>query len=346
MEILKDDIPVYQRARRLLPKEKTMAEQQIKEWLKDGVIRPSFSDYAAPIVPVPKKDGSTRICVDYHPLNKKIIKDRYPLPNIDEQIDALQGARIFTTLDSANGYFHIPVEKDSIKYTSFITLGGQYEFLRMPFGLSLGPSVLQRFINTIFVKLIEDGTILIHGRYVIIPTMNEEEALENFKKVLSVARKYGLQIKWKKCKLLQNSIEFMGYEVKNGAIRSSPTKIRDVKNYEERPKTAKEIQQGILGLTGYFRNFISNYASIARPLSDLLKKDVKFKFEEEQLYTFNKPKELITQRPVLTIFRYGLETEVHRDASKYALAAILMQRSNEFHPVRYLSMKKSEEEQQ
>lgn len=304
--------------------------------MKDGIIRPSSSEYAVPIVPVPKKDGSKRICVDYRPINRKLIKDRYPLPIIDEQIDNLRGAKIFTTLDLANGYFHIPMAKESIKYTAFITTGGQYEFLRAPFGLSNCPSVFQRFINNIFAYM--DDMIL--------PAKTEAEALEKLKRVLIRASEYGLNIKWKKCSLLQRSIEFLGFEINNGTIRATPHKIKDVIAYKP-PKNAKEIQR-FLGLTGYFRRFIPNYASIAKPLSDLLRQDKAFKFDAQQHEAFERLKQLITERPVLSIFEYGIETEVHTDASKDALAAIMLQRrnaDNQFHPVSYMSVKTSIQEQ-
>lgn len=113
---LKDDIPVYQRARRLPQPEKEIVENQIEEWPKEGIIRHSSSDYAVPVVPVPKKDGTKRVCIDYRPIKKKLIRDRYPLPNIDEQIDALQGAKIYSVLDLANGYFHIPMAVDNMNF--------------------------------------------------------------------------------------------------------------------------------------------------------------------------------------------------------------------------------------
>lgn len=298
------------------------------------------------MVVVPKKDGTKRICVDYRPINRKIIKDRYPLPLIEDQIDALQGARVYSTLDLANGFFHVPVSPESTKYTAFITSSGQYEFLKAPFGLCLCPPVFQRFINTIFSQLIDDGTVIPYMDDIVIPAKNEEEALDKLKRVLQLASEYGLNIKWKKCSLLQKRIEFLGQEIENGTIRSSPTKTNVVKNYKE-PTTVKEVQK-FLGLAGYFRKFIEGFAMIAKPLSDLLRQNHPFQFGLEQRLAFQKLKKCITQRPVLTIFEYGLETEVHTDASKVNLAAVLLQRSkedNEMHPVRYLSSKTSKEQE-
>lgn len=180
----------------------------------------------------------------------------------------------------------------------------------------------------------------------IIPAKSEEEALEKFRKVLKVANDYGLKIKWKKCTILKREIEFLGFEVKNGKIRSTTHKVKALKEYKP-PTNTKEVQR-FLGLTGYFRRFIEDYASIAKPLSDLLRKDKIFKYEIEQHETFEKLKQLIMERPVLALFQYGFETEIHTDASKNALAAILFQRSNDdnqFHPVNYMSVKTSIQEQ-
>lgn len=344
--VLTDDIPVYQRARRLSPIEKEELNKQIKQWLKDKIIRPSHSDYAVPVVIVPKKDGTKRICVDYRPLNKKTVRDRFPIPNIDEQIDMLEGMTIFTTLDLANGYFHVPMEKESIKYTSFITSTGQYEFLRAPFGLSNCPSVFNRFINFIFAELINERIMLTYMDDMIIPAKSEEEALDKLRKVLEKCKEYGLNIKWKKCSFFQQKIEFLGFEIEKGTIKASTTKTKCVTNYKK-PTTTKEIQR-FLGLTGYFRRFIQNYSTIALPLSKLLRQDAKFQFGNDQYQAFERLKRIITSRPVLMIFKYGLETEVHTDASKQALAGILFQRNpedNQFHPVQYMSMKTSKYEE-
>lgn len=344
--ILTDDVPVYQRARRFSPKVKAAIEEQIKGWLKDGVIRPSTSDYASPVVPKMKKDGTIRTCIDYRLVNQKVIKDRFPLPVIEDQIDALEGAKVYSTLDLTNGYFHVPVAPESVKYTSFIVSGGQFEFLRAPFGLCTCPSVFSRFINVIFTDLIRDGTVIPYMDDINIPAQNEEEALEKLKRVLKVAEEYGLNIKWKKCKLLERKIDFLGYEIENGKIRASTTKTACVKNYSQ-PKNQKELQR-FLGLTGTFRKFISEYATIARPLTDLMKENTAFIFGLKQQITFERLKELISERPVLALFKYGLETEVHTDACKYGLAAMLLQRSNEdneMHPVRYWSRKTSDAEE-
>lgn len=158
--ILKDDEPVFLRARRLSPSKRDTANMQIQEWMCDGIVQPSLSEYVSPVVLMKKKDGSARLCVDYHLLNRKIVKDWYPLPLIKDQLDLLQSTKMYSTLDLKNGFFHVGVSKDSRKYTSFIVPDGQYEFLQVPFGLCNSPSMFQRFINSVFKELIAKKVVL------------------------------------------------------------------------------------------------------------------------------------------------------------------------------------------
>lgn len=155
--ILKDEVPVYTKPKRASPKEKRELEPQVAEWLKEGIIRHSFSDFAAQALFAPKKDGSRRICIDFRLLNKKIVKDRFPIPNLDEQVDQLSLGRVFSKLNLKNGYFHVLVNERSRKYTSFVTHTDQYEFNCVPFGLSTSPAVFCRFINLVFRQLIAQG---------------------------------------------------------------------------------------------------------------------------------------------------------------------------------------------
>lgn len=220
--MLRDNEPVYQRPRRLSPFEKEKVNAHINEWLAAGIVQPSLSDYASPVVLVKKKTGETRLCVDYRQLNKKIIKDRYPLLLIDDQLDALQGASVYSTIDLRNGFFHVPIDKESRKYTSFVVPDGQYEFLYALFGLCNSPAVFQRFINRVFRELIENGVVLTYVDDLIIPCTNFEAALSNLKKVLSVAENFGLDIHWGKCRFFQTRIEFLGHIIENGATRFLP----------------------------------------------------------------------------------------------------------------------------
>lgn len=344
--VLTDEKPVSLKPRRLSPQEKTEVEKQVSQWFKDDVIQHSFSDFSANIVIVPKKDATKRLCVDYRLLNKKIIKDRFPMPHIEDQIDDLERGRVFTTLDLKNGYFHVPIKESSRKYTSFVTHTGQYEFKRVPFGLCNSPAIFNRFIHFIFQPLIAKGIVKIYMDDIIIIAKNENEAIERLEEVLKLAASYNLSIKWKKCSFLKTKIEFLGYEIENGMIKANETKTNDVNKYKE-PKNPKEVQR-FLGFAGYFRKFIDNFVMLAKPLSDLMRNNVKFTFGPEQRKSFETLKQRVIEQPVLMIFRKDAETELHTDASKYGTAAILMQRNpndNEFHPVHFMSVKTSPDQE-
>lgn len=264
--IVTDDVPIYERARRLAPLEKRVLNEQIDEWLREGVIRPSRSDYASAVVMVRKKDGSYRVCVDYRRLNKKVVKDRFPLPLIEDQIDVLAGARIFSTIDMKNGFFHIPVEESSRKYTAFITPDGLFEFNKTPFGLCNSPASFGRFVRDAFKDLNREGILMHYMDDVIIPAADESEGLERLKRFLAVAEKYGININWKKCQFLKRRVDFLGHIIENSQVSPSKEKIRAVMDFPE-PKTVKQIQ-GFLGLTGFFRKYIEFYAQIAAPAAN------------------------------------------------------------------------------
>lgn len=338
--IVKDEDPVHQRPRRLSPSEKAMVDEQIEQWIREGVIQPTYSEYASPIVLIRKKDGSIRICIDYRWVNKKILKERYPLPLIDDQFDSLQGARIFSTLDLRNGFFHVPVNEKSRKFTAFVVPGGHYEFKKMPFGLCNSPSVFQRFINAVFKELTASKTVLIYMDDLILSSDDIASGLEKLRLVLKTASEFGLEIKWKKCQFLQSKISYLGNIIENGRVRPSKDKTAAVVKFPE----AKDVKavRSFLGLSGYFRKFIQNYSIIARPLSDLLKDKVPFRFDYKERQAFERLKSLLSDKPVLRLYKTNAETELHTDACSLGIGAILMQKDSEsgmFYPVYYVSGK-------
>lgn len=338
--ILADEEPVCQRARRLSWQEKNEVDKQIEAWLEDGTISPSTSNYSSPVVLTSKKDGSKRLCVDYRALNKKTVRDRYPLPIIEDQLDRLRGAKVFSTIDLRNGFHHVPVDPQSRKYTAFVTHRGLYEFNKTPFGLTNAPAVFQRFINNVFQDLVAEGIVLLYLDDVIIPAKDEEEGYARLKIVLRRAEQFGLMINWKKCQFLATRIEYLGYLIEDNKIEPSQNKVDAVINFPK-PTNTKMIQS-FLGLTGYFRKFIQDYSILAKPLSDLLKKDAKFQFEDKQEQAFNNLKHKLAMKPVLEIYDPEAATELHCDASKFGYGAVLLQKSkddNEYHPIYFMSRK-------
>ncbi|GFW05707.1 retrovirus-related Pol polyprotein from transposon 17.6 [Trichonephila clavipes] len=166
-----------------------------------------------------------------------------------------------------NGFFHVDVDEDCRKYTSFIVPDGQFEFNKVPFGLSTSPGVFQRYVSSIFRDLTRKGIVISYLDDLVIPAKNEQEGLEKLKIIFEAAKKYGLEIKFKKCQFLKKKIEFLGHIVESGTIKPFPTKTLAVRKFPE-PTTIKQVQS-FLGLTGYFRKYIKDYSKIAKPLSDL-----------------------------------------------------------------------------
>ncbi|GFW56683.1 hypothetical protein TNCV_4067631 [Trichonephila clavipes] len=150
-----------------------------------------------------KKDGSSRMCIDYRKLNQKLVKDKFPLPIIEDVLDTWQEAKVYSTLDLRNGFFHVDVDEDCRKYTSFIVPDGQFEFNKGPFGLSTSPGVFQRYVSSIFRDLTRKGIVISYLDDLVIPAKNEQEGLEKLKIIFEVAKKYGLEIKFKKCQFLK-----------------------------------------------------------------------------------------------------------------------------------------------
>ncbi|GFX36495.1 transposon Tf2-6 polyprotein [Trichonephila clavipes] len=290
-----------------------------------------------------EKDGSSRMCIDYRKLNQKLVKDKFPLPIIEDVLDTLQEAKVYSTLDLRNGFFHVDVDEDCRKYTSFIVPDGQFEFNKVPFGLSTSPGVFQRYVSSIFRDLTRKGIVISYLDDLVIPAKNEQEGLEKLKIIFEVAKKYGLEIKFKKCQFLKKKIEFLGHIVESGTIKPSPTKTLAVRKFPE-PTTIKQVQS-FLGLTGYFRKYIKDYSKIAKPLSDLTRKRKPlfffFFFGTQQKEAFEKLKKIMSEGPILHLYKYGRKTELHTDACKQGYGAILLQEAEDgkLHPVYYMSKK-------
>ncbi|GBM66221.1 Transposon Ty3-I Gag-Pol polyprotein [Araneus ventricosus] len=287
---LTSDIPINSSPRRFPIIEKEIINQQIEQWLKDKIILPSTSEYSSPVVLVKKKDGSSRLCIDYRRLNKITVREHFPLPLIDDLLDRLQSANIFTTLDLKNAFFHVDIDPSLKKYTSFVTDTGQYEFNKMSFGLSNSPSVFQRYIYNVFRDLIKENVVMIYFDD-LVTSENETQGIERLQRVLKTASEYGLELNIKKCQFLKHEIEFLGHRIKDGKLYASPLKIKAVMNFPE-PKCTKDIKS-YLGLTGYFRKFIPHYSAIAKPLSNLLKKDNNFSFGLKERESFNELKQIL-----------------------------------------------------
>lgn len=343
IKLLKDE-QFYCRPRRLSYFEKNEVRKILDDLLEQGIIRPSQSQYSSPIVLVKKKSGTIRMCVDYRTLNKLTLRDNYPLPLIEDQIDLLHNKRFFSCLDLKNGFHHVLMSPESIPLTSFVTPHGQFEYTRMPFGLKNAPSVFQRFINFIFRDLIDNNKILLYMDDIMVATNNIIDHQTILNEVFQLIRKHGLNLNWSKCKFFLQKIDYLGYCVDFRGILPNPANLEAVRGFPA-PKNVREVHS-FLGLCSYFRKFIKGFALIAKPLYDLLKKDAVFQFTTQENDAFEFLKKCLLASPVLSIYSPDDETELHCDASAKGYGAILLQRKNDnkFHPIFYFSKRTTEAE--
>jgi len=331
---LKDVQPFHLR---LAYKEREQLKKILDDLLAREVIRPSNSEYASPIVLVKKKNGDYRLCIDYRALNKYVARMNYPIPVIEDQINVLKDKNYFRILDLKDGFFHIRVAEESIKFTAFITPLGQFECTKMPFGLKSAPGRFQRFVNEVLNELIRAGDVIVYIDDFLIATKSLEYHLIVLKKVFKLLVENKLNLRIDKCKFIFTEIEYLGYLVTSEGIRPTTRGIEAVSNFPI-PQSVRGVRS-FLGLCSYFRKFIEGFSMVAKPLYDLLKKDVAFKFTNSELNVFEELKGKLIKAPVLAIYDPHDSTELHCDASSYGFGAVLMQRKSDLklHPIFYFS---------
>ena len=317
-----DSAPIRQAVR---PPVKSLAgtsEAEVKKMLDEGLIRPSDSPWASPVVLVKKKDGSTRFCVDYRKLNEVTRKDAYPLPRIDSCFDCLGKSQWFCTLDLRSGYWQVPVAEEDIEKTAFITPQGLFEYLVMPFGLTNAPATFERLMERV-LKGLQWKQCLVYIDDIIIFGSTFRETICNLKQVLQRLRQAGLTCKTKKCELFRRRVAFLGHIVSSAGLECDPEKTRMVAKWPI-PKTVRDIRS-FLGLAGYYRRFIPNFAEYSSPLTELTKLGVPFKWTEKQQIAFEALKKCLCNPPILSYptddGMYVLDT----DASQYGIGAVLSQ---------------------
>lgn len=336
--------PVYHRPYRMSESEKTVTRKMVEDLLDNGIIRDSNSSYASPALLVDKASGEKRLCVDYRALNKITVKEKYPMPVVDDLIDRLRGCKCYTSLDLKCGYYQIPIKADSIHKTAFITSDGHYEFQRMPFGVCNGPAVFQRLMNTVLGNL-RFGRVICYMDDLLIATDGLEENIACLENVLQLFEKYGLTINLKKCFFFQDHITFLGYDISEEGIRPHSKKLKAIENYPT-PKTVHQLRQ-FLGLINYFRKFIKNCAFISSPLTSLLKKDAGWQWGPPQDEAVIKLKQALIENAVLQVFDPKLPVILYTDASRDGLGCILVQvTENGEKPVHFYSRQTTKDEKQ
>ncbi|GJW00415.1 putative nucleotidyltransferase, ribonuclease H [Tanacetum coccineum] len=291
IELIPGAEPISKAPYRMAPVELKELKEQLQEMLENGFIRPSVSPWGAPVLFVKKKDGSMRLCIDYRELNRITIRNRYPLPRIDDLFDQLQGAKYFSKIDLRSGYHQLRMREQDISKTAFHTRYGHYEFLVMPFGLTNAPAVFMDLMNRIF-----------------------HEYLDKQKK---------LYAKFSKCEFWLQQVAFLGHIVSADGIIMDPSKVEAITKWP-RPTTVTEVRS-FLGLAGYYRCFVKGFSRLALPLTQLMRKSEKFVWTDERQESFEELKRRLVSAPILTLPSGSGGFQIYSDASKKGLGCVLMQ---------------------
>lgn len=341
---LTSEDPISYSPRRLSYADKKIVNENIDDLLEKGIIRPSNSPFAFNVVPVPKKDGTKRVCVDYKPLNKRMIRDSFPLPNIDDCLERLEGKQFFSSLDLKSGFHQVKMAEDSIQYTAFVTPYGQYEYLFMPFGLRNGPGVFQRFVNFVLADFIREGSVFVFADDITLASKSMPEHLNLLKRVLYRLAEYRLVINSTKCKFCYSEIEVLGFTINSKGSRPSRRHLEAIQRMVP-PRNVEHIKK-ILGLFSFFRRYIKSYSAISAPIRNLTKPDVPFNWTDECQKIFENLKKQLISTPVLALYNPTRETELHCDASSKGFGGILFQRQDDgkMHPIAYFSKSTSASE--
>ncbi|GKE00572.1 putative reverse transcriptase domain-containing protein, partial [Tanacetum coccineum] len=314
--------PVARAPYRLAPSEMKELAEQLQELSNKGFIRPISSPWGAPVLFVKKKDGSFRMCIDYCELNKLTVKNRYPLPRIDDLFDQLQGSSVYLKIDLRLGYHQLRVCEEDIPKTAFRMRYGHYEFQVMPFGLTNAPTVFMDLMNRVCKPYLDKFVIVFIGD-ILIYSKNKEEHEEHLKLILELLKKEKLYAKFSKCEFWIPRVQFLRHVIDSKGIHVDPAKIESIKDWAS-PKSPTKIRQ-FLGLAGYYRRFIEGFFKIAKLMTKLTQKTVKFDWGEKKEATFQLIKQKLCSVPILALPKGSENFIIYCDASHKGLGDVLRQ---------------------
>jgi hypothetical protein len=305
-------------------------EDLIKSMLASNMIRPSISPYSSPIILVKKKDGTWRMCVDYRSLNANTIKNKYPIPIIEDLLDELFGATVFSKIDLRAGYHQIRMKDSDIEKTTFTTHLGHFKYVVLPFVLTNAPATFQSLMNSVLSQFLRKFALVFFDD-ILIYSSTMSNHVKHLRAVLEVLKQNQLYAKFSKCTFGQPKIEYLGHLISGEGVATDPAKINIIQSWP-RPSNVTQLRS-FLGLTGYYRRFIEGYGIICRPLFNALKKD-SFKWDNKQEASFQQLKQVMSTAPVLALPDFTKPFISETDASGLGIGAILMQRGQ---PIAFLS---------
>jgi hypothetical protein len=304
--------PISRRSYRMPPNELAELKTQLQDLMDKGFIRPSSSPWGCPAIFVKKKDQTLRMCVDYRPLNEVTVKNKYPLPRIDLLFDQLTGAWVFSKIDLRLGYHQIRIRPEDIPKTAFTTQYGLFEYLVMSFGLTNAPAHFTYLMNSVFMPELEKFVVVFIDDILIYSKTKEEHA-EHLRIVLMHLREHQLYAKFNKCAFWLEEIQFLGHVLSAEGIAVDSSKVKAILKWKS-PTTVHEVRS-FLGLAGYYCRFIPDFSKLVKPITELLKNDVKFKWSPKCNEAFEQLKKLLTTAPVLAQLDIEKPFDVYCDAS-------------------------------
>jgi hypothetical protein len=278
IELLPGTAPIFKRAYRVSGPELVELKKQIDELSEKGYIRQSTLPWAAPVLFVEKKDGTRRMCIDYRALNKVTIKNKYPLPRIEDLFDQLRGASMFSKIDLRSGYHQLRIRPSDIPKTAFITKYGLYEFTVMSFGLTNAPTFFMNLMNSVFMDYL-DKFMVVFIDDILIYSQSEEKHADHLRMVLQRLREHQLYAKLTKCEFWIDEVLFLGHIINKEGLAVDPKKVADILNWKA-SIDARGIKS-FIGMAGYYRRFIEGFSKIAKPMTALLGNKVEFKWTQK-----------------------------------------------------------------
>jgi len=317
--------PTFRPMFRYSPAEMQLMEARIAELLANGYIEPSTSPYGAPVLFVKKpRSEELRLVIDYRLLNKLTLRNRFPLPRIDDMLDALAGAKYFTAIDLRQAYHQIKLQESDKPKTAFRTPFGHYQWITLSMGLTNAPAVFQAVVNNIFRPYL-NKFVVVYLDDICVFSKTEEEHMKHLQLVLDKLKEYNLTAAWHKCHFFQKELLFLGHIVSAEGVKADPAKVKAVAEYP-RPQDQHQVRS-FLGMCNFFRRFIHRYSSIVTPLTLLTRKDSEFQWGSKQEEAFKAVKTALTTAPVLILpdWRSDKPLEITCDASYQGLSGMLTQ---------------------
>jgi hypothetical protein len=329
--LLPGSTPMKLRPYRYNPMQKNEIEKQVAELLKQGVLQYSSSPFASPALLVMKKDLTWRLCQDFRRLNAMIVKNKYPLPAIDELLDELAGSQWFTSLDMRAGYHQIRMDENDIPKTAFQTHHGHFEYKVMPYGLTGAPATFQGVMNEVLAPGLRKF-VLVFIDNILIYSKTLEEHVEHVRQVFQMLQTNQLKVKKSKCAFARKELSYLGHVISGAGVSTDPHKIAPIVKWEA-PVDAKQLRS-FLGMAGYYRKFVRGYGIISKVLTELLRKGVQFVWTSEHEASFQALKVALTSTPVLALPDFSKKFIIETDACDRGIGDVLMQ---DGHPLAFLS---------